>query len=237
MPLLSVFVLSSNTGGERRLHSELTVAQLKDKLFPVTGITPQYQVLSLYRSMDAAETRCTPIASLSNEVATLENYGVQDMYCIKVDNTDPTARPGEFTDVSAVDKFELTDSEYAARRDTVQAHLKANKLGKYADVPVPIAFSPPTAIPSDVVVGARCEVQGEIERRGTIRFVGETTFGKGGVWVGVELDEPMRKGDGSVDGTRYFQCLPKYASFVRVDKVKVGDFPEEDLMTDDDDEI
>jgi hypothetical protein len=29
MPLLSVFVLSSNTGGERRLHSELTVAQLK----------------------------------------------------------------------------------------------------------------------------------------------------------------------------------------------------------------
>lgn len=29
MPLLSVFVLSSDTGGERRLHSELTVAQLK----------------------------------------------------------------------------------------------------------------------------------------------------------------------------------------------------------------
>jgi tubulin-folding cofactor B len=95
-----------------------------------------------------------------------------------------------------VDKFELTDAEYSARRDTVQAHLKANKLGKYADVPTPIAFSPPTAIPSDVVPGARCEVQGEAPARGTIRFVGETSFGKGGVWVGVQLDEPMGKGDG-----------------------------------------
>lgn len=40
--------------------------------------------------------------------------------------------------------------------------------------------------------------------------------------------------DSSVDGTRYFQCLPKYATFVRADKVKVGDYPEEDLMSDDD---
>lgn len=43
--------------------------------------------------------------------------------------------------------------------------------------------------------------------------------------------------DSSVDGVRYFQCLPKHATFVRADKVTVGDFPEEDLMADDDDEI
>jgi tubulin-folding cofactor B len=50
----------------------------------VTGIAPQYQVLSLYRSMDAAESGGAPIANLSNEDATLESYGVQEMYCIKV---------------------------------------------------------------------------------------------------------------------------------------------------------
>lgn len=32
-----------------------------------------------------------------------------------MDNTDPNARPGEFSDLSAVDKFELTNEEYEAR--------------------------------------------------------------------------------------------------------------------------
>lgn len=118
----------------------------------------------------------------------------------QVDNTDPTARPGEFTDLTAVDKFELTDAEYAARRDTVQAHLKANKMGKYADEPVALAHAPPppSSVPSGVVVGARCEVSGEggLASRGSVRFVGRAEIGKGGVWVGVELDEPLGKGDG-----------------------------------------
>jgi len=157
-----------------------------------------------------------------------------------VDNTDPTARPGEYNDLSAVEKFELTPEEYESRRDTVLSHLKANRLGRFAETPINLTQSPPAPIPSNIKIGERCEVQsgdGTIDRRGTIRFVGKAAIGKGGIWVGVEMDEPTGKGDGSVDGVRYFQCSPKHAVFVRADKVTVGDFPEEDLMADDDDEI
>lgn len=41
----------------------------------------------------------------------------------------------------------------------------------------------------------------------------------------------------SVDGKRYFETAPLRASFVRPDKVKVGDYPELDPFADlDDDE-
>lgn len=113
-----------------------------------------------------------------------------------------------------MDKFELSKEEYEARNgmslspheadsvDTVLSHLKANKLGRFADTPEAISFAPPPPVsaPSDVVVGARCQVEAtssDLARRGTVRYVGEAVIGRGGIWVGVELDEPTGKGDGS----------------------------------------
>lgn len=48
-------------------------------------------------------------------------------------------------------------------------------------------------------VGDRVKVSGS--RAGTIRFIGPTDFAAG-EWIGVELDDPLGKNDGSVMGQR-----------------------------------
>ncbi|XP_028818609.1 CAP-Gly domain-containing linker protein 3 isoform X2 [Denticeps clupeoides] len=60
-------------------------------------------------------------------------------------------------------------------------------------------------------------------KTGTLRFCGTTEFASG-QWVGIELDEPEGKNDGSVGGVRYFICPPKLGIFAPVSKItKVAD--------------
>lgn len=82
-------------------------------------------------------------------------------------------------------------------------------------------------------------------KAGTLRYVGVTDFATG-VWAGVELDDPLGKNDGSVDGKRYrlynnkeivlktegsifytdfdsffryFECSPRFGLFAPISKV------------------
>ncbi|XP_061667617.1 kinesin-like protein KIF13B isoform X3 [Syngnathoides biaculeatus] len=58
-------------------------------------------------------------------------------------------------------------------------------------------------------------------KRGTVRYVGPTDFAEG-MWVGVELEVPAGKNDGSVGGKHYFHCNPGYGVLVRPDRVSRG---------------
>ncbi|KAK9738416.1 CAP-Gly domain [Popillia japonica] len=53
---------------------------------------------------------------------------------------------------------------------------------------------------------------------GSIAYIGETQFAPGD-WAGIVLDQPIGKNDGSVGGTRYFQCEPKKGVFSRLTRL------------------
>ncbi|XP_054573593.1 kinesin-like protein KIF13B isoform X2 [Eptesicus fuscus] len=54
---------------------------------------------------------------------------------------------------------------------------------------------------------------------GIVRYIGPTDFQEG-TWVGVELDLPSGKNDGSIGGKQYFKCNPGYGLLVRPARVR-----------------
>ncbi|EMD39093.1 hypothetical protein CERSUDRAFT_46944 [Gelatoporia subvermispora B] len=227
---VTVFVLSSQTRSERRFDLHTTVDQLKNKLELITGIPVQNQSIAVHSS----ETDATPLRALDDDSKPLGYYGVSDWQVLRLTDLDPTTSVvGQLGDISQVEKFELSKEEYAQRQDTVLAYKQRNKIGRFAEKD---AEQPELPTPQvDISVGARCEVESteeDFHKRGTVRFVGPTKFAKG-VWVGIEFDEPIGKNDGSVQGEQYFTCPPSHGVFVKPDRVKVGDFPVEEIDFDD----
>ena len=68
------------------------------------------------------------------------------------------------------------------------------------------------------------------ERRGVLRYVGEPEFASG-LWVGVELDQPVGKNNGSLNGIRYFSCEENYGIFVRAERVDLDNRPPPKMRT------
>uniref|UniRef100_A0A8C3TS59 Kinesin family member 13B n=1 Tax=Catharus ustulatus TaxID=91951 RepID=A0A8C3TS59_CATUS len=56
-------------------------------------------------------------------------------------------------------------------------------------------------------------------KTGTVRYIGPTDF-QDGIWVGVELDLPSGKNDGSIGGKQYFRCNPGYGLLVKPGRVR-----------------
>lgn len=143
---------------------------------------------------------------------------------------------------------------HAARHAALQEAILSNKRG----LPLPSGFifdserNQVIAIPSSkenaddlealygpesiahAVIGQRCQIRVG-ERRGSIVWTGMLHHDHG-YWVGIQLDEPTGKNNGTVHGTTYFTVDSNCGAFVRGPQVEVGDFPARDDMWDDSDD-
>lgn len=148
-----------------------------------------------------------------------------------------TRAPGlreNYTDVSAVEKYTLPVESYEKRTDSVLAWKRNEKLGRFnPDAPTlldaKLAVYDNEIRAKGIAVGKRCRVGEDDSRRGEVMYVGdvEEIPGGAGKWIGIKLDEPVGKNDGSLGGKRYWghEGEGKFGVFVRPERVTVGDFP------------
>eukprot|EP00741_Cyanophora_paradoxa_P021788 tig00000241_g21031.t1 len=214
------------------LQANMTLGRLRDRLYAIFGTKPDHQKLQI-KSSDGAVLRT--IAPEDDGAIPVSALNVQDGMRIHVVDVDPTGALAALTDVSRVEKYTMSEGDYDKRTDNFRKWKEKNMqkpaAGESSDAGADKATNA-ADVAEKIKVGDRCMVQGDFPRKGTVKFVGDVKF-SAGVWVGVQLDEPSGKNDGSVKDVRYFECPPKYGVFVQPDKVQVGDFPEDELGDDD----
>lgn len=218
---------------KRKFNRGITIGELKSKLEMVVGAQSAFMELELYDVTDKF------LLKMEDDEALLGSYPVDNDCRIHVIDRGGQ-QMGEFSDLSKVEKFEITDEKYDKRSESARSFLKKKRVGRFNEEEV-AKKKEETAAREDeqkaaadaMSVGSRCQVQvvGQPTKLGTVMYVGTTEF-KPGYWVGVKYDEPLGKNNGTVAGKQYFECQDKYGAFVRPLSVTVGDFPEEDFGLD-----
>ncbi|KAJ6072505.1 hypothetical protein N7467_010590 [Penicillium canescens] len=232
---------------ERRITPTWTVMQVKTKLETMTGIPPGSQRLRV-------KTPGRPDQWADGDDRLIGDWGLVKGSEFEIHDSRPQTMRANFTDLSSVDKYVLPTETYEARSDSVLAWKKNKKLGRFDPNALSPEEALRHQAEKDqaevntrgIAVANRAIVLPSTPphiRRGTIRFVGpvptiaitgpgrelqqtgELPANLQPIWVGIELDEPMGKNDGSVGGQRYFECLGNRGVFVKPEKVEVGEFP------------
>ncbi|RDW83110.1 putative Alp11 [Coleophoma crateriformis] len=225
-------ITSDNSSSERRITPSWTIGQLKARLEPITGVPPLSQKLSL----SVGRGQSIAIEAADEENTQLATFPLAPYAEIKVTDMRPPGMRPNYTEVSAVTKYEMPPEEYEQKTDSVLAWKKAKKLGRFDPNAPSVEDARLAAIDAEIKnsgieVGKRCRVGGEDEKRGTVMYVGDVDEipGGAGKWVGIKLDEPVGRNDGSLNGKRYWgeeaETTLKHGVFVRPERVEIGDFP------------
>ncbi|KAI8908589.1 CAP Gly-rich domain-containing protein [Gorgonomyces haynaldii] len=215
--IVSLFVQSKQASSERRFDKGLLIIELKERLSVITGVPAGQMLVKLLKD--------------KQHIATLEDdkklgfYPLEDYMILDVVDLNPT-KAHDYSDLSQVQKLEMADEEYDKRTDSVRHFKRIHQMGRFAPKKDEYDFKEEALA---IAVGSRCIYNDQdMEKRGEVKFVGETKF-KPGYWIGIMLDEPLGKNNGTVQGVQYFECPNKHGVFVRPNVVEIGDFPPEEL--------
>ena len=222
---------------EIRMDLRSTIGAIKDRLYRHCGTGAGFQRLLL---KDNRKTLC----ELAPDDRMLGFFGVKSGMEIHILDTDAYSfsKNGALENINCVPKYVMSDSDYEKRPDSLRNYKKkmqeTDPLFTFLSENrrQPKELNPPSIETLEPFrIGARCEImpgsrRGKISWKGTCSIIGD------GAWIGVSLDEPRGKGDGSVCSRdkeiHLFSCEPNHAAFVRPNNCIMGDFPEVNLLTD-----
>lgn len=227
---LSVFITSSLTSSERKISGQWELEYFKQRLEQITGIPPVNQQILVYPSTSSAEYQ-----ELVGNNERLEKFSALKPFVrvhVEDSREDSELRSIEKGELDDESRFQLSEEAYDQRSGTVRKWKQAQKLGRYnpeESKKRQQEMQENRLKAGGIKLGDRCEIDGD--RRGTVKFVGEVKEIEnlaGFVWIGVALDEPLGKNDGSIKGHRYFECGKNYGAFVKPNNIQVGDFQAEE---------
>lgn len=203
----------------KKFKLNTTVGELKQKLEIFTGQLASGMTVSLYnRNHDL-------VAHLCDNSMLLGQYPVKNEMTLYVEGNYLT----DGLDIVET-KYVLPEEKYKEHKDNLKNFMmrqREERLRKEALLKEKNNETEKNLqedLLKDVEVGKRCKITDSDVRYGTVMFVGKTKFSPG-VWVGVKLDEPFGKNNGTVKGTKYFDCGENYGMMVKPGRIIIGDFP------------
>jgi len=204
MPTIRIDINHLGLGMEFKelpFDSSMTLASLKDKLYPRTGTESKDQSLKLTHP---------EVKALDNDESTLEALGLTDGCRIDLTDTNDDSMSNNLdVGASKVEKYEAKsgDSGFAAFR-------------KKRSKPPPATDDFDKELAELLAVGMRIRSK-KTKKEGTIRFIGAIAPLPKGFWCGVELDDASGRNDGEVKGVRLFTCEANKGAVMRPSAVEI----------------
>ncbi|KAJ1461192.1 CAP Gly-rich domain-containing protein [Pelagophyceae sp. CCMP2097] len=182
---------------ELAFQNDISLGELKKKLYPKTGTEVEHQRLSKAG------------IQLDDDEASLRSLGLENGDDLVLEDTNEGSVPNTLNDGAAPAPQAKGNAGFASFRKQRQAATPAVAADASTD----------EAEAALLTVGQR--VTTATGKLATVRFVGPIPALPLGFWCGVELDEATGKNDGAVKGERVFQCGENCGAFLRPSAVKI----------------
>lgn len=192
--IVTIHISNSKTDAvafERRFAKSQTIEEFKQKLEIVTGGAAGTMQLVLYNGDKE-------VVKMDDNDAKLGSYPIEDGMRVHVIDA------FLLVDAENVEKFELTDDQYATKQDTVRSFLQKNRLGKYDEAEMKRLEArkqqmkeKEEQMAKQITIGSRCKVTTAEQptRLGTVMFNGRME-GRKNIVIGVKFDLPLGVNDG-----------------------------------------